>query len=266
MNPRYSIQRWSKSIWGMLGLTLLVLSLGLGQDYIHSNLRQYGFELSESLLFNSFWVFFIPFSLFQIRLNRIEINTRHIKSTKLVLIVIISTLLHLVLFSFFVFTISTITLDHTYGFSRMLSFSLSEKLFITLIIYTAVFLIVSRLNLSKIDSKNPEKIFVKNVSVNTGSQTVLLKTEEIISISAFSPYIKLSTANGEFIYSQSLKSFLEKLDPTNFIRIHKSTIVNLNEVISYKSRQNGDYDIRLSNGNQVRLSRNYSAHFKANVH
>ena len=48
-----------------------------------------------------------------------------------------------------------------------------------------------------------------------------------------------------------------------FVQIHKSLIVNLAHVESYKSRLNGDYDITMSNGTSLRLSRTYARAFKA---
>lgn len=53
-----------------------------------------------------------------------------------------------------------------------------------------------------------------------------------------------------------------KLDTRTFVRVHKSTIVNLEKVSSFKSRLNGDYDLLLKNGTIVRLSRTYAANFK----
>uniref|UniRef100_UPI004047225F LytR/AlgR family response regulator transcription factor n=4 Tax=Roseivirga sp. TaxID=1964215 RepID=UPI004047225F len=184
---------------------------------------------------------------------------------KLTALVLSSTLLHTLFFATFVFIVSMIAFNHSYGFSRMLSYSLSEKLLITLIIYTAVFLISDKLGQNKKLAKNSAYNYLKNIVVNSAGQSVLIKTEEIISITAFSPYIKLNTPKGEFVHAESLKSVLEKLNPKEFVRIHKSTVINLKEVKSYKSRQNGDYDIMLSNGKEVRLSRNYTSVFKAQL-
>ncbi len=267
MRSTISIQSLSKqNVLGVLGLAILLLSLGLGQDYIQSSLRQYGFFVSESLLFNSFWVFFIPLSLLQLKLQKTKRSfSFNNKSVKLTALVLSSTLLHTLFFATFVFIVSMIAFNHSYGFSRMLSYSLSEKLLITLIIYTAVFLISDKLGQNKKLAKNSAYNYLKNIVVNSAGQSVLIKTEEIISITAFSPYIKLNTPKGEFVHAESLKSVLEKLNPKEFVRIHKSTVINLKEVKSYKSRQNGDYDIMLSNGKEVRLSRNYTSVFKAQL-
>jgi len=41
-------------------------------------------------------------------------------------------------------------------------------------------------------------------------------------------------------------------------RIHKSSIVNLSQVKELKPKQNGDYEVTLKNGRELRLSRNYN--------
>jgi len=58
-----------------------------------------------------------------------------------------------------------------------------------------------------------------------------------------------------------LKKIAGELD-RRFVKIHRSCIVNMDKVISYKSRLNGDYDVSLSGDIQVRLSRNYAKEFK----
>lgn len=50
---------------------------------------------------------------------------------------------------------------------------------------------------------------------------------------------------------------LETLLPPSFIRVHKSVIVNTAHIKELQSLMNGDYIIRLKNGQEVKLSRNY---------
>ena len=63
----------------------------------------------------------------------------------------------------------------------------------------------------------------------------------------------------------TLKSLSEKLDNRLFVRIHKSEIVNLSKVQSYQSRQNGDYDVTISDSSVLRISRNFAKDFKTKL-
>ena len=75
------------------------------------------------------------------------------------------------------------------------------------------------------------------------------------------PYVIVHTSDNSFLHTSSLKKLAEKLD-SRFVKIHRSCIVNMDKVTSYKSRLNGDYDVSLSGDIQVRLSRNYAKEFK----
>ena len=58
------------------------------------------------------------------------------------------------------------------------------------------------------------------------------------------------------IYRETMKGMLEKLPP-NFIRVHKSYIVNKDKIKQLEPTTAGDYSILLSNGLSLTLSRRY---------
>ena len=64
------------------------------------------------------------------------------------------------------------------------------------------------------------------------------------------------------MHKTTLGKIQEELQSDQFIRIHKSTIVNIQQIASFRSRQNGDYDIVLKDQTLLRLSRNYASDFK----
>jgi two-component system LytT family response regulator len=56
---------------------------------------------------------------------------------------------------------------------------------------------------------------------------------------------------------------LEKnLDPQQFVRIHRSSIVNVEKIKNLRSNESGDYDVFLSTGIKLKLSRTYRDHFQ----
>ncbi|MEI2749283.1 MAG: LytTR family DNA-binding domain-containing protein [Ferruginibacter sp.] len=71
----------------------------------------------------------------------------------------------------------------------------------------------------------------------------IFRSASIVYISSSTPYISIHAGNKKFLSNETLKSVEEKLPPDQFIRIHKSTIVNINMVTSFQSRLNGDYDL-----------------------
>ncbi len=99
------------------------------------------------------------------------------------------------------------------------------------------------------------------ISAGTLYSKKIIEQSEILYLYAEKPYIAIHTGSKTYLHSSTLKSIIHHLDPA-FLRIHKSIIVNTCAVVSYKSRQNGDYDLCMSDGTELRLSRNYAAAFK----
>jgi DNA-binding LytR/AlgR family response regulator len=99
--------------------------------------------------------------------------------------------------------------------------------------------------------------------VTDGNKKLAVPVAAIYCFTANPPYINIHLADKKFLQHTTLKSMAAQLNPEEFIRVHKSAIVNINRVASYKTRLNGDYDLLLKNGTEIRLSRNFAAGFKA---
>jgi two-component system LytT family response regulator len=55
----------------------------------------------------------------------------------------------------------------------------------------------------------------------------------------------------------TMKQFEERLDPTQFQRVHRSTIVNIRRIRKLKPHTNGEYFLTLDGGHELKLSRSY---------
>ncbi|MEE1945601.1 LytTR family DNA-binding domain-containing protein [Pedobacter sp. KR3-3] len=236
--------------------TLALCLLAVLQDFLQSNYNQSAFFLSESLLFRSFWILALPVVLVQVRLLRSKLPSR--PTIQLPISIAGAVLLHLLLFSGLVNLLSALLFDHTYTFGRVFYYSITEDLYKCVLIYSLSAGIYRYWPVSKPKTFVPTSV----LTIQDGRNYTALPIQEIIYIQAASPYIAIHTANKQYLHTASLKSILGELDENQFVRIHKSTIVNLGEVAGYQSRLNGDYDVRLKNGTELRLSRNYSSTFR----
>lgn len=99
-------------------------------------------------------------------------------------------------------------------------------------------------NLSRLLVKTSKKMFFVNV-------------EDIDWIESSGNYAKIVTSEDNHLIRSTLKYLEERLDPQKFVRVHKSTIVNLNRVKELKQWFTGDYEILLKNGEKLKMSRNY---------
>ena len=244
-------------------LLVIVLGITIFQDFLQAKYQSYSFYFSESLLFNLFWVLIIPVT-FLLRLAFKKSKTLlkiQSKWTVRALFVLLATVLHLLLFAFLVYAISGLFYEHTFGFLDNLVYSLANDLYKYLLIYTAISLIPMQ------KSPNPEiqksGKYPNFFLLHAGKKTEKVPTESILFIASATPYVEFYTSERKYLQQGSLKSFSEKLDPAVFVRIHKTTLVNIGKVDSLNSRGNGDYDLLLSNGQQLRLSRNYVQDFRS---
>ena len=90
-----------------------------------------------------------------------------------------------------------------------------------------------------------------------GRELRLLRAQDVDWIEACGNYVFLHTRDERHLYRQTMTSLESRLDPRTFVRIHRSTIVNMQSLASLEPIYAGDYEVRLKNGRTVRMSRNY---------
>ncbi|MCB0463063.1 MAG: LytTR family DNA-binding domain-containing protein [Flavobacteriaceae bacterium] len=239
-------------------IVVFVFLLAVLQDYIYSKIQQTGFYLSESLLYNTFWTFFIPLTIFINRLIKI-INPKN-KLGKLPFnlgIGITFSFLHIILFTALFVFVSNLAFTPPHRFLTIFNAAFSNQFYIALLWYTIFPVIyISRLRANIDTSGYSEKIKLK-----IGSKIINVPTSTIQFISTDKPYSIIYTNEQKILDNRSLKEFETKLDPAVFLRVHRSKIINATYIKELKSRSNGDYDAKLENGQTVRLSRHYRSNW-----
>jgi two-component system LytT family response regulator len=68
-------------------------------------------------------------------------------------------------------------------------------------------------------------------------------------------YVTIHAGGKEHLYRESLRHLEDRLDPTQFVRIHQSAIVNLNRVREIRRGLGGEYAVMLNNGKRLAVSR-----------
>lgn len=97
----------------------------------------------------------------------------------------------------------------------------------------------------------PEKILVQ-----TGTRLITVTVADILRIEAEGDYATLVTGTGKHLSNYGISTLEARLNPQQFLRVHRSAIVNLHyirEIQKYPS----SYDIILHSGDVVRVSRSY---------
>jgi two-component system LytT family response regulator len=102
-----------------------------------------------------------------------------------------------------------------------------------------------------------EPQFLKRIPVKTSRGTTLVLTEEIDWIASAGHYLELHAGRETHLIREKLSHLETRLDPKFFMRVHRSTIVNLDRIKSLHPLFNGDQLIIMKDGQELNLSRTY---------
>jgi two-component system LytT family response regulator len=98
------------------------------------------------------------------------------------------------------------------------------------------------------------------LAVRTREATRLVMAEDIDWVEAAGVYVTLHVGGEELLYRAGLAAVADRLDPFQFVRIHKSSLVNIRSIASLERRSHGEFEVVLKDGKRLMLSRSYRAH------
>ncbi|MEM1202749.1 MAG: LytTR family DNA-binding domain-containing protein [Acidobacteriota bacterium] len=98
----------------------------------------------------------------------------------------------------------------------------------------------------------PERLVVK-----TSGRVVFIKVDDIDWVDAAGNYVRLHLGSENHLLRETMSRLEERLDPQKFLRIHRSTIVNIERIRELQQQFHGDYLVVLKSGQRLTLSRSY---------
>lgn len=101
------------------------------------------------------------------------------------------------------------------------------------------------------------------ILLKSSGEIYFLKVDEIDWIEAEGDYMKFHVAGKAHLLRETMARLEARLDPERFIRIHRSTIVNIDRVRKLTPAFAGDYAVILADGTKLRLSRGYQERMQA---
>ncbi len=108
-----------------------------------------------------------------------------------------------------------------------------------------------------LEGVQPERKYLDRVVVKSSARVFFLRVEEIDWIEAAGNYLKLHAGGEAHLLRETMNNLEARLDPALFLRIHRSTIVNLERVRELQPWFHGDYAVLLRDGTRLTLSRSY---------
>lgn len=111
------------------------------------------------------------------------------------------------------------------------------------------------------DMRTPTR--AERILVKVQGKEILLKAEDVDWVAADGKYVRIHAGDRSYILRETLNEFEARLDETKFVRVHRSTIVNVDRIKELWPMFHGDYEIVLLNGIRLPLSRRFRPRLKA---
>jgi two-component system LytT family response regulator len=99
--------------------------------------------------------------------------------------------------------------------------------------------------------------FLDRLVIKSGGRVFFLRAEEIDWIEAAGNYLRLHVGSDMHLLRDTMNNLEARLHPDKFLRIHRSTMVNLERVKELQPWFHGDYKVILQDGTELTLSRSY---------
>ena len=99
--------------------------------------------------------------------------------------------------------------------------------------------------------------YADRIIFKSRGRILFLPVSEIRWIGAEENYVRICTGSESHLLRETMTSTEKKLDPRQFLRVHRSAIVNLRYVKEVRTEGKGDFVVHLMNGQKVTMSRSY---------
>lgn len=106
-------------------------------------------------------------------------------------------------------------------------------------------------------ARSIESKYQTRFMVRDGERYLFVLAGDVHAFEANGNYIRLRTDAGSCMVRMTMADLEKKLDPAHFARIHRSSVVNIDHIEKITPAWHGDFEVRLADGQLLRLSRNF---------
>jgi two-component system LytT family response regulator len=102
----------------------------------------------------------------------------------------------------------------------------------------------------------PAKAYLTRIPVRSMNRIVIVPVLGIARLEAEDNYVRIF-ADRPYLHKQTLTGLLQRLDPAEFLRVHRSHAVNIRLVRELRPQLHGEYGITLTDGTELTSGRSY---------
>ncbi|HEV8507891.1 MAG TPA: LytTR family transcriptional regulator DNA-binding domain-containing protein [Chitinophagaceae bacterium] len=96
----------------------------------------------------------------------------------------------------------------------------------------------------------------QRIVVKTGSKIKIIPVHDVFYLEAADDYVKVHTHEGSFLKNKTMSHFEKTLDPQQFVRSHRSYIINIQQITRIDPYEKDNHVAILKSGTKVPVSRN----------
>jgi two-component system LytT family response regulator len=104
--------------------------------------------------------------------------------------------------------------------------------------------------------------YVRQFLVKRNGRVILVPVDEVDWIEAARDYVRLHVGRVTHLLREAIATVESRLDPVQFVRIHRSTLVNISRIRELHPHSNREYIVVLRDGTELKLSRGYRGRLK----
>jgi two-component system, LytTR family, response regulator len=108
-----------------------------------------------------------------------------------------------------------------------------------------------------------ERAYLTRMPVRSEGRVKVIDLAEVDWLGAADNYVTIHAGAREYLVRDTIAAVERQLDPAQFLRVHRSTIVRIDRIAELVPELHGDFRIRLKNGAELALSRTYRARVEA---
>lgn len=113
--------------------------------------------------------------------------------------------------------------------------------------------------LTLLDAMRPAGRYVRRLLVSAQERSVFVNASDVVRMEADRNNVTIFSRTGTFAMRSTLDALEHKLDPQQFVRIHRSHLVNIDAIQEVHPWFHGDLKIRLRDGTELMWSRRFAA-------
>jgi two-component system, LytTR family, response regulator len=105
-----------------------------------------------------------------------------------------------------------------------------------------------------------DRPYLLRIPVRSDGKVRVIDLADVDWLGAADNYVALHCGAREYLVRDTIARIEQRLDPAQFVRVHRSTIVRINRIAELIPDLHGDFEIRLKDGTRLAMSRTYRPH------